>query len=82
VADDSKKAKKAEAAIETVIQKHRTQESYNQIRNVTCPNSGGGLQRVDVPKRDDNGNVIRNEAGKEVREVILEVDEIHKAILE
>jgi hypothetical protein len=40
------------------------------------------LQRVDVPKRDDNGNVIRNEAGKEVREVILEVDEIHKAILE
>jgi hypothetical protein len=70
------------AAIETVIRKHPTQESYNWIWNVTSPNSGGGLQRVDVPKRDDNGNVIRNEAGEEVCEVLLEVDKIHKAILE
>jgi hypothetical protein len=38
--------------------------------------------RVDVRKRDDNGNVIQNEGGKEAHEVLLEVDKIHKAILE
>jgi hypothetical protein len=37
---------------------------------------------VAVPKKDDEGNAIRDEAGKEVREVLLEVDDIHKAILE
>jgi flagellar motility protein MotE (MotC chaperone) len=57
-AEDPAKAKKAAAAIESVIRKHRTQESYNRIRQVTRPNSGGGLQRVDVPKRDDDGNVL------------------------
>jgi hypothetical protein len=37
---------------------------------------------VDVPKKDAEGNAIRDEAGEEVREVLLEVDNIHKAILE
>jgi Zn-dependent M28 family amino/carboxypeptidase len=36
---------------------------------------------VDVPKKDDEGNVIRDETGEEVCEVLLEVDDIHKAIL-
>jgi hypothetical protein len=81
-ADDPKKVKKAAAAIESVIRKHRTQESYNRIQQVTHPNSGGGLQRVDIPKRDDDGNVLRNEDGEEVREVLLEVEDIHHALLE
>jgi hypothetical protein len=80
--DDPKKAKKAAAAIESLIRKHRTEESYKQIKQVVRPNSGGGLQRVDVPKKDAEGNAIRDEAGEEVREVLLEVDGIHKAILE
>jgi hypothetical protein len=81
-AEDPANAKKAAAAIESVIRKHRTQESYNRIQQVTRPNSGGGLQRVDVPKRDDDGNVLRNVDGEEIREVLLEVDDIHKALLE
>jgi hypothetical protein len=81
-AEDSAKAKKAAAAIESVIRKHQTQESYNRIRQVTRPNSGGGLQRVDVPKRNDDGNVLRSVDGEEIREVLLEVDDIHKALLE
>jgi hypothetical protein len=36
-ADDPKKVKKAAAAIESVIRKRRTQESYNRIRQVTHP---------------------------------------------
>jgi hypothetical protein len=43
-ADDKKAATKAAAAVEAIIQKHRTQESYTQIRNVIKPNSGGCLQ--------------------------------------
>jgi hypothetical protein len=81
-ADDPKKVKKAAAAIESVIRKHRTQESYNRIPQVTHPNSGGGLQRVDVPKRDEDGNMLRNEDGEEVREVLLEVEDIHHALLQ
>jgi hypothetical protein len=37
---------------------------------------------VEVPKKDDEGNAIRDEASEEVREVLLEVEDIHKAILE
>jgi hypothetical protein len=80
--DDPKKAKKAAAAVESIIRKHRTLESYARIRWVTKPNSGGGLQQVDVPKQDEDGNIVRDEEGNEVREVLLEVEEIHKAILE
>ena len=80
--DDPKAAKKAAAAVESLIRKHRTLESYARIKRATKPNSGGGLQRVDVPKRDDDGNIVRDENGLEVREVLLEVDDIHKAILE
>jgi hypothetical protein len=37
---------------------------------------------VDVPKRDENGNVIRDLDGNEGREVLLEVKDIHRVILE
>jgi hypothetical protein len=37
---------------------------------------------VDIPKKDDKGNVIRDETGEEVCKVLLEVNDIHKAILE
>ncbi len=77
-----RKAKKAAVVIESLIQKNRTEETYKHIKQVTRPNSGGGLQRVDVPKKDDEGNVIRDETGEEVCEVLLEVDNIHKALLE
>ncbi len=40
-ADDKKAARKAAPAVEAIIQKHRTQESYTQITNVIKPNSGG-----------------------------------------
>lgn len=64
--DDPKKAKKAAAAIEAIIRKHRTQESHSRIKNVAQPNSGGSLQRVDIPKRDAEGNVLRNKDGSTI----------------
>ena len=79
--DEPKAAKKAAAVVESIIRQHWTLESYARIKWVTKPGSGGGLQWVNVPKRDDDGNATQDEDGKEVREVLLEVDEIHKAIL-
>jgi hypothetical protein len=67
--------------VEAIIRKHWTQESYTWIRNVMKPNSGGGLQWVDVPKWDKQGNVVWDDDGNEVLEVLLEFDDIHKAIL-
>jgi hypothetical protein len=43
-ADDPKAAKKVAVAVEALIQKHHTQESYTRIKNVMQPHSGGGLQ--------------------------------------
>jgi hypothetical protein len=37
---------------------------------------------VDIPKKDDKGNVIQDKTGEEVCEVLLEVDDLYKAILE
>jgi hypothetical protein len=45
------------------------------------PSTGGGLQRVDIPKRNKDGNIILDEDGKEVREVLLEIEAIHKVLL-
>jgi hypothetical protein len=45
------------------------------------PSVGGGLKRVDIPKRDEDGNVILDKDGKEVREVLLEIEAIHEALL-
>jgi hypothetical protein len=56
--DDPKIAKKAAAAIESLIRKHRTFESYAKIKRVTKSGMGGGLQQVDVPKQDKDGNVL------------------------
>ncbi len=80
--DNPKSAKKGAAAVESLIRKHRTFESYAKIKRVTKPGTGGGLQHVDVPKRDKNGNVICDLDGNEGREVLLEVEDIHKVILE
>jgi hypothetical protein len=43
-ADDPKAAKKVAVAVEDLIQKHHTQESYTRIKNVMQPHSEGGLQ--------------------------------------
>jgi hypothetical protein len=80
--DDPRIAKKAAAAVESLIRKHRTFESYAKIKQVTKSGMGGGLQQVDMPKRDEDGNVVQDQEGNEVREVLLEVEDIHKAILE
>ncbi len=80
--DDPKMAKKAAAAVEALIQQHQTLESYTKIKWVTKPWTGGRLQQVDLPKRDEDGNVIHDQEGTEVWEVLLEVEDIHKVILE
>ena len=64
--DDPKVAKKAAAAVEALIQKHQMQESYSQIKYVFKPSLGGGLQCVDIPKRDDEGNVMKDRDGNEI----------------
>jgi hypothetical protein len=48
--DNPKSAKKGAAAVESLIRKHQTFESYAKIKRVTKPGTGGGLQHVDVPK--------------------------------
>jgi hypothetical protein len=45
-ADNPKKAKKAAAAIESLIRKHRTEESYKRIKQVIRPNSGVHLKTL------------------------------------
>jgi hypothetical protein len=49
---------------------------------VTKPGTGSRLQQVDVPKQDEDGNVVQDQEGNEVREVLLEVEDNIKAILE
>ncbi len=56
--DDPKAAKKAAVAVEPLIWKHHTKELYTRINQVMKPNSGRGLQWVDVQKKDDQGNII------------------------
>lgn len=81
-AEDPKEAKKAVTAIETIIRSGRRAESYARIKRVTKPpSSSGGLDRLDVPMRDPDGNIIYDEEGKEKREILLEVNTIHKALL-
>ena len=36
---------------------------------------------MDIPKRDKDGNIILDEDGKEVWEVLLEIKAIHKVLL-
>ena len=62
---------------------------FNGINNdITCgmyifkPSLGGGLQRVNIPKQDDKGNVMKDGNGNEIWEVLLDANDIHKAILE
>jgi hypothetical protein len=79
--DDPKAAQKAAAAVEAIIRKNCTADSYARIKRVMKPSVGGGLKRVDIPKRDEDGNVILDKDGKEVREVLLEIEAIHEALL-
>ena len=37
---------------------------------------------MDVPKTDAHGKVMMDAEGKPLREILLEVDDIHKALLE
>ena len=80
--DDPKAAKKAAAAVEMLIQKNQMQESYLRIKYIFKPGLGGGLQRVNIPKQDDKGNVMKDGNGNEIQEVLLDANDIHKAILE
>jgi hypothetical protein len=80
--DDPHEAKKAAKAIESLIRRHRTHETYAKIKRAMKQGAGGGLQWVDVPKRDEEGNIEQDDEGRDRREVLLEVDDIHRAILE
>ena len=64
--DDPKVAKKAAAAVEALIRRHQMQESYSHIKYVFKPGLGGGLQCVDIPKRDDEGNMMKDGDGNEI----------------
>ena len=69
--------------IEAIIRSERQQASYTRIKQVFKYTAyGGGLQRVEVPKTDQRGQVMTDAEGKPLREILLEVDDIHKALLE
>ena len=42
------------------------QESYSWIKYVFKPGLGGGLQGVDIPKRDNEGNVMKDGDGNKI----------------
>jgi hypothetical protein len=65
-----------------LIWKHRMQESYFCIKYVFKPGQGGGLQWFDVPKRDPDDNVMTDGDGNVIGEVLLDAEDIHKALLE
>jgi hypothetical protein len=56
--DDPKAAQMAAAAVEAIIRKNHTADLYTRIKGVMKPSTGGGLQLVDIPKRDKDGNII------------------------
>jgi hypothetical protein len=69
--------------IEAIIQSERQQASYTRIKQVFKNLAfGGGLQHLDVPKRDLSGVVLIQEDGTPIQEILLEVDDIHWALLE
>jgi hypothetical protein len=79
---DPHAAEKTAKKIEAIIQSEHQQASYTRIKQVFKPTaSGGGLQRLDIPKTE-NGRVVQDTNGKPLQEVLLEVDDIHWALLE
>jgi hypothetical protein len=74
--------KKAAAVAETILCKCQTQALYTHIKQVFKPGTGGGLQQVDIPAVNPDGKAMKDGEGNEIREVLLEVDDIHKAIIE
>lgn len=44
--------------------------------------SGGGLDRLDVPQLNDDGKQLKDDDGNDKREILLDADDIHKALLD
>ena len=86
--DDPEAAQKAAKAIEAIIRSEHRQEAYDRIKRAIKGVSGTqGLDRLDVPKRTPENPVLDSDnqdhqAPLEAREILLEVDDIHKALLD
>ena len=81
--DDPKAAQKAAKAIESIICAEHMKESYDRIRHAIKPRiHSAGLDRLDVPKRDAKGNEVYDKQGNAIREILLDVADIHTALLD
>jgi len=81
--DDPQAAQKAAKSVEAIIRGERRKASYDKIRQAIKPtNMSKGLDRLDVPKKDLNGHIVHDSDGTEMRKILLEADDIHKALLE
>jgi hypothetical protein len=83
--DDKKEAQKAAKAIEMIIWTENTKEAYDRIRMATKEVPfHGGIDKLDVPARESEGEetAISHEDTTDAREILIEVDEIHKALME
>jgi hypothetical protein len=59
-----------------LIQKHKTQDLYSHIKDVFRPGQSSGLQWVDIPKLDSNGNMLTDRNGYVICEVFLDAEDI------
>jgi hypothetical protein len=81
--DDPAAAQKAAKAIEAIIRYEHCQESYDRIKRAIKGISGNnGLDRLDVPLRTPAGTDSNYTAPPDARKILLEVDNIHQALLE
>jgi hypothetical protein len=66
-----------------IIWAERQQESYDRIKRIFKYTAwGGGLQRVDIPMQDTDGNIMTDGEGKPILEVLLKADDIYNALME
>jgi hypothetical protein len=83
VSDDPDAAQKAAKAIEAIIRSEHRQESYDLIkRGINGISGPHGLDRLDVPHRTPAGTASTHQQPTEAREILLEVHDFHKALLE
>jgi hypothetical protein len=88
--DDNKwTRRKTVKPIEAIIQVEHCKEAYEKIRMAARQMPmGGGLDKLDVPKRREQSHSpgeerdINNEWGTEEQEILLDINDIHKVLLE
>jgi hypothetical protein len=80
--EDPNAAQKAAKAIEAIIRSEHRQDTYDRIkRAIKGISSNNGLDHLDVPLRNPPNSDPSDSSPPDAREILLEVDDIHQALL-